>query len=231
MTSSLFPDTRSSLPSARCAGRREQILDGAARLFARHGYSDTDLQVLADELQLGKGTIYRYFASKHDLFLATVDRVMQRLREHIHEAATGVSDPLERVVRAIHAYLVFFDENPGSVELLIQERAQFKDRKKPSYFVHRELNLEAWRDLYRSLIAEGRVRDVPVERITDVVNDLLYGIIFTNYFAGPRKSAREQARDVIDIIFHGILRRQPGEEGAVHNTETPAPGAGLSLGA
>jgi AcrR family transcriptional regulator len=198
--------------STRCAGRREQILDGAARLFAKHGYPDTDLQALADELQLGKGTIYRYYASKQDLFLATVDLVMRRLRERIKAAAAGVADPLQRIAHAVHAYLAFFDENPGCVELLIQERAQFKDRKKPSYFEHRDLYLGAWHELYRVLIAEERVREVPVERITDVMNDLLYGIIFTNYFAGPRKSPEEQARDVIDIIFHGILRRAPAED-------------------
>jgi AcrR family transcriptional regulator len=46
------------------ARRRQEILDAAARLFAKHGYSQTDTQVIADELQVGKGTIYRYFPSK-----------------------------------------------------------------------------------------------------------------------------------------------------------------------
>ena len=89
--------------------------------------------------------------------------------------------------------------------MLIQERAQFKDRKKPTYFEHRETNVERWRALYRSLIDAGRVRDIPVERIIDVVGDLLYGTMFTNYFTGPRKSAEEQTRDILDIVFHGIL--------------------------
>ena len=36
-----------------CARRREDILDGAVKLFARHGYSDTDMQVLAGYRQPG----------------------------------------------------------------------------------------------------------------------------------------------------------------------------------
>jgi hypothetical protein len=92
---------------------------------------------------------------------------------------------------------------------LIQERALFKDRAKPTYQVHREVNAARWHETYRTLIAEGRVRDVPVERITDVVSDLAYGTVFTNYYTGRRKPLEAQARDIVDVVFHGILT---GEE-------------------
>ncbi len=49
------------------------------------------------------------------------------------------------------------------------------------------------------------MRDVPAERITEVLSDLVYGTMFTNYFAGPRKPSAEQADDILDIVFHGIL--------------------------
>jgi AcrR family transcriptional regulator len=187
------------------ASRREQILDAAVELFAKHGYADADTQLLADKLGVGKGTLYRYFASKEEVFLAAADRVMRRLRETIDERINGIDDPLDRIAVAIRAYLAFFAEHPDYVELLMQERAQFKDRKKPTYFLHRETNVERWRDLYRGLIAEGRVRNMPVERITDVMSDLCYGTMFTNYFAGQRKPFEAQAEDILDVVFHGIL--------------------------
>src|SRR5262249_59824700 len=123
----------------------------------------------------GKGTLYRYFPSKRDLFLATVDRVMRRLHERIEDSIRGVEDPLDQVAAAIRAYLAFFAEHPDFVELLMQERAHFKDRKEPTYFQHRAANVERWRDLYRRLIAGGRVREMPAERITDVLGALVYG--------------------------------------------------------
>ena len=57
----------------------------------------------------------------------------------------------------------------------------------------------------REQIAQGRLRDVPPERAIDVVNNLLYGTIFTNYFTGNQKPLEEQARDIVDIVFNGIL--------------------------
>jgi AcrR family transcriptional regulator len=185
--------------------RREEILDAATGLFAEHGYSDAVTQELAERLQVGKGTIYRYFPSKRELFLAAVDRGMQRLREHVDASIAGVEDPLEQIERAIRAHLGFVAEHPEFVELLIQERALFKDRVEPTFFQHRKRAGERWRAVYRTLIAQGRVRDIPVERITDVVGNLVYGTMCTNYFTGQQKPSEEQARDILELVLFGIL--------------------------
>jgi AcrR family transcriptional regulator len=185
--------------------RHEEILDMAARVFAERGYRTTDLQVVADALAIGKGTIYRYFPSKEALFLAAVDSGMRRLHEAIEEARQGADDPLDRSEQIIHAYLAFFRDNPHYVELIIQERAELKDRPKQTYFVHQEAHIQEWHEIFRRLIAEGRVRDRPVERMVAVMSNLVYGTMFTNYYTGRHLSLDEQARDLIDLIFNGIL--------------------------
>jgi AcrR family transcriptional regulator len=185
--------------------RKEEILRTATELFAEHGFSDAITQAMADRLQVGKGTIYRHFPSKRELFLAAADRVMRKMQETILAHIAGAEDGLEQMARGMVSFLTFFSEHPEYVELLIQERAQFKDRTRPTYIEHREVNVERWRALYARLIAEGRIRDMPVERISDVVGNVLYGTMFTNYFAGQRKPVAEQARDILDIIFRGVL--------------------------
>jgi hypothetical protein len=107
--------------------------------------------------------------------------------------------------RGIETYLEFFAEQPELAELLIQERAQFRDRRKPTYFEYREANRGRWLETFHSLIAQGKVRDVPIERVLDVIGDLLYGTMFANYFAGRRRSPREQAQDIMDLTLNGIL--------------------------
>ena len=185
--------------------RREEILDAAAKLFAERTYADTDTQLLADRLGVGKGTIYRYFPTKETLFLAAVDRAMRRLSAQVQSDVAPTVDPLDRITRAIRSYLRFFEENPNLVELLIQERAQFRDRKKPTYFAHRDANVGPWKELFERLMAAGRVRRMPVRRILDTLSDVLYGTIFTNYFAGRKRSFEVQTEDVVDVFFGGIL--------------------------
>src|SRR5262245_2940847 len=84
--------------------REDEILDAAAQLFAEHGYAKTETQMLADRLQVGKGTIYRYFPSKQELFLAAVDRAMVCLGNYVDERLEGVRDDLNIIAEAIHAY-------------------------------------------------------------------------------------------------------------------------------
>jgi AcrR family transcriptional regulator len=185
--------------------RREQILEAATGVFAECSYRNTDLQCIADFLKLSKASIYRYFPSKEELFFAAVDRGISRLDEYINQHSSAEPDPLVRLARAIEAYLAYWHANPQIVELLIQERAEFKDRKQSTYFVHKEKCLAPWREIYLNLMAEGRVRRMPVDRILEVVSDLLYGAMFTNHFTGRAKPHAEQAQDIVDIVFRGIL--------------------------
>lgn len=192
----------------QCIARCEEILIQAARLFAERGYDKTDTTLLAETVGVGKGTVYRYFPSKRELFLAAADRVMRMLRQRIDARIEPIDDPLDQIVSGVQEFLEFFAEHPGFVELLIQERALFKDRKQPTFIEHRAMNIDRWRKFYRDLIDQKRVRDIPVDRITNVIGNLLYGTIFTNYFSGQSKSVAEQSNDIIDVVFRGILSPQ-----------------------
>lgn len=185
--------------------RRAEILDAATAVFSKHGFAAADVQEIADKTGVGKGTVYRYFQSKEELFLAAVDHGMRNLKTAVDAAAATAKQPLERIAEGVRAYLTFFDEHPEIVELLIHERAHFRDRKTPTYFVHREANMGPWQDLFRELIHAGTVRDLPVEQIIEVISDLLYGTMFTNHFTGRKKSPGRQCEDVLDILFRGLL--------------------------
>lgn len=203
----MSPATPSASPteaSAPADDSAQRILAVAGEIFARDGYRQTDVQRIADAAGIGKGSVYRRFPSKRELFLAAVDHGMQRLRAEVDSAADPSADPLDQIAAAVRAYLAFFDANPHLVELLIQERAEFRERKEPTYFAHRRTNLARWRELYRRLMQEGRIREVPIERITDVMSNAVYGTMFTNFFAGHERSYEEQAADILDVVLHGV---------------------------
>jgi len=193
--------------------RKQEILGAATRLFAKYGYRQTDVQYIADSLGIGKGTVYRYFPSKEKLFLAAVDQGMNDLKIRIESAIENSGDPLVQVRTATRVYLDFFYHNPEIIELFIQERSEFKDRQKPTYFVYREANIQRWRELFAELMDRGVVRRMPVDRIVDVMSFAVYGTIFSAQFAGNAKPGEEQAQEILDVIFHGILMDSSGKAG------------------
>ncbi len=185
--------------------RQEEILEKAVHLFAAHGYADTDTQFLADRLQMGKGTLYRYFRSKEELFLAAVDFGVRKLHEHVRAYVAQAADPMDAIRQGVRGYLAFFVENPEVVELMIQERAIFRDQRKSTYFQRRDVFAQQWQELYRQLIADGLLRDMPPERISNIVSELLYGAMFTNFFSGRLPDFESQAEEIMDVVLLGIL--------------------------
>lgn len=183
----------------------EEILSVARGVFAKHGYDNTNVGEIATLVGCSKGSIYYYFENKEVLFLTCVDRMMQEMLTFVKNSADTSKDEFENMEAAIEAYLVFFDKHPNFIELLIQERAIFKNREKPTYFKHREQNLTQWKAYYQQLMGLGRIRQMSVDKILDCVGDLLYGAVFINYFSGRKKSMKQHAQDLMEVVWYGIL--------------------------
>lgn len=69
------------------AERREQILGAATRAFARAGFANTGLDVIAAEAGVTPVILYRHFTSKADLYRAVLEYGLSRL-----QAAVGAEE-------------------------------------------------------------------------------------------------------------------------------------------
>ncbi|HEY9329312.1 MAG TPA: helix-turn-helix domain-containing protein [Streptomyces sp.] len=86
--------------------RRRQILDGAARCFARDGFHATSMQDVFKEVGLSAGAVYRYFGGKEDLIAAIAGEAVGGVREAFERAARVSPPPtpdvlIGRVVRTL----------------------------------------------------------------------------------------------------------------------------------
>jgi AcrR family transcriptional regulator len=70
---------------------REKILKVAARIFGKYGFQKTTMDEIARTAHKAKGSIYYYFRSKEELFLAVVSKEMNELREALLEVAAEKS--------------------------------------------------------------------------------------------------------------------------------------------
>ncbi|HET9673825.1 MAG TPA: TetR/AcrR family transcriptional regulator [Gaiellaceae bacterium] len=63
------------------AGRRRQILDGARRVFSRHGYEGATVALLEEEIGLSRGAVFNYFPNKEAIFVELAVESNTRLTE------------------------------------------------------------------------------------------------------------------------------------------------------
>ncbi|MET9977000.1 TetR/AcrR family transcriptional regulator [Streptomyces microflavus] len=78
--------------------RRRQILDGAARCFARSGFHGTSMQDVLKEVGLSAGAVYRYFPGKEDIIAAITEETFATIRGAFAEASRMSPPPTPDVL-------------------------------------------------------------------------------------------------------------------------------------
>jgi AcrR family transcriptional regulator len=77
--------------------QRQRILDAAEVVLRRHGPGKTNVVDVARELGQTHASVYRYFASKAELFDALVERWLARVSEPLEPIARGKEPAGERL--------------------------------------------------------------------------------------------------------------------------------------
>lgn len=116
----------SRLPAAQ---RREQLLDTAADLFARLGYSGATTAQLAKAAGVTEPIIYRHFASKRDLFIALVERTGRETLRQWEAELTGASDPAERLRRLLGDNPMVSQKGRNAYRVIVQAMTEVDDPK------------------------------------------------------------------------------------------------------
>ena len=86
---------------------RDRILDATERLMSRLGYQKMTLNDIASEAGIGRRTIYLHFPSKEEIALATIDRIVERLKQRLHALAAADLPWDERVRRMLLERVLF----------------------------------------------------------------------------------------------------------------------------
>jgi AcrR family transcriptional regulator len=151
------------------SARRDQILAAATSMFAEKGYSRATMKAIALRAGLAPGTIYLYFASKRDLILALVDRLVsqamnQTLAQYAH------LDAREYFRAILRDRLAFVRQHRALLQALIAE--VWVDQELQAELGTRVLEpLFGTAGLYLSArVAEGTLRPCRVEVVLPAIS-------------------------------------------------------------
>lgn len=187
-----------------CSERSRLILQNALTIFAQEGFAQTDVQTIADRSGIGKGTVYRQFGNKEALFLAAARFAREWMMCEVDRRAAAEGDPLARLRAGMLACLQFCDEHPEVVEMLVQERALFRERTL-TFFDRPSEEVNLWNGRLRELVQLGVFRDLPIDQIDDAISKFVLGTMFVNFFAGKKKPLTEQYEQAVNVLFRGLL--------------------------
>jgi len=194
--------------------KRQAILQQAILTFAELGFRGTDVQRIADRAGVGKGTIYRYFGSKEDLFWATTYDVLLRLERAMDEATKNADGVCAKIRAVALAYATFFEAKPEYIEIFVQDRAEFRGSAPESHRQHHQRMIARFDEVLQHGIESGELRPIDPHQTTLTLGNLLFGSIVLGCHLAPI-SAVQMAKYAIDIFLNGIRATVSHDEGGI----------------
>ena len=91
--------------------RREEILAAAQAVFFEKGLQNSTMDEIAERAELSKGTLYLYYKSKEDLYLAVMIQGMETLYQMFAKAVEDNPNPIEALQRFGDTYYRYFHEH------------------------------------------------------------------------------------------------------------------------
>ncbi len=101
--------------------KRRRIVHAAMAAFARKGIMKTKAIDIAQEAGVGKGTIYEYFRSKEEIFVAAFQLFFSNLNYNIERSLAQTDDPVQKLKIIIEETMQGFLQDEGKFAELIME--------------------------------------------------------------------------------------------------------------
>lgn len=141
----------------------EEIFRVSLKAFATLGYDGVSLRMLNRELGGSHNLLNGRFGSKEALWYATVDWAFAPLAQRVATAFDPtLTDPLEQVRIFIRVFLTYSADHPELLGLMNIEGRQDTERLAYVFNSYIEPAMKPLRRLLDHLVAEGRIRPVPL---------------------------------------------------------------------
>jgi AcrR family transcriptional regulator len=196
-----------------------RILAAAHEVCGRCGVEGARMDEVAALAQVSKGTLYNFFESKHDLFLASmIDSYEESLRllETVDTAADldpvarieGIFEGMTRILEAMAPRMTVHYQAWGLVAGNETARARLYGFL-VDFFNQRSIEIvDAIREGQRS---GAFAADVDADAITDGIMALLGGFLYRSAF-DPAYSDPARLRACFDALFHSTSLVAPAPE-------------------
>jgi TetR/AcrR family transcriptional regulator, cholesterol catabolism regulator len=202
------PAAGKSIPVSKSEKSRDSILEAAAKLFRRQGYSATTLRQIAATAEIKAASIYYYFDSKE----AILDEVLHRGLLSVFEAVktalkqAGKASHRRRIGLAIEAHLVALLEASDFTSANIRIYGQLPEHLKKPHRPLRRAYAKYWDQLFLDARRAGEIRaDIEIVPLRIFVLGALNWTIEWFSFS-DKNEVLKLARRTELLIFDGVKK-------------------------
>lgn len=185
--------------------RRQQIIQGAIKIFSAKGFHSATVREIAEEAGLTMGTLYNYVNSKEDIIYIVYDYISEALRQEVRDAIDGISEPKERLKAALRQNLKSVYQHQDVI-MFIYKASSFLDRESLHEVLGRETEyIELFEDLLRGYFRGKNVEEYRLRLAADLLTYIPVMMTFRRWSLRRRfDSMDEMMKHILDFVLHGI---------------------------
>ncbi|MFX1418796.1 MAG: TetR/AcrR family transcriptional regulator [Promethearchaeota archaeon] len=206
--------------------RKQIILEVAEKKFLSKGYEETTMDEIASESEFSKGTVYKYFVSKDELYIAIGIKAYELIIEYTREFTNKEKSGIKQLMAVGYAYYKFSKDYPNYTsifhdigkklpEIISKLKSELSDTEKEYLDLSNK-----YRDLFVNILTEAvkskTIRaDISPFMIGYVLSTITRGLIEDLMHSKDRikKIFNLEPDDVINFTFEmiadGLKPREP----------------------
>ena len=192
---------------------RAKLVDVARQLFARNGVDNTTMNDIAVASTKGRRTLYTYFKSKEDIYVAVVESELDKLSEALDKVASEKIAPDVKILKLIETHL-------DAIKLIVRRNGTLR----ASFFrdiwrverVRRNFNLHEIA-LFKQVLIEGNSLGIFEVENVDILADILHYCVkgievpYIRGKIGDDLDGRKGWDYVAKIVYGALGRKQQSE--------------------
>lgn len=171
-------------------------------LFGREPYAAVQMDEIARRAGVGKPTLYRYFATKDALFLASTDHVLAELESELNAAIAAERPAEETLAEMIRLIMARFSTQLASLGLLGGEQLGLADRTRRLFGQRRQSLV----DLLRQVLRRGRESGVFRDLDEEATAPMLIGVIRGGLLGASNLPVERMAAAATALVLRGTLK-------------------------
>lgn len=190
--------------------KKEKILLAAAKVISKKGYHNTQMDDIAKEANVAKGTLYLYFESKEDLLTKFIDNIFKETFSSLNRINTIQTNSIDKIQMYVKNQLEFFFKNAQFFQIMFREihnidkilGAKYKQKIHTSH--HKVVEVLA--KIIEHGIKEKLFKPIKPELAAYILTNIISCILFQHMATKQKWNVPKQASFVVDIFLKGIQR-------------------------
>jgi len=202
-----MPTKTSRSPKSKVKIRREQILETAARLFRKKGFSATSVRMLASEMNMEAASLYNHISSKQEILKELLLSMAEKFTLGMEEINQSDKNPYQKLEQLVGLHVHLTLKFPDQISLITGEWVHLEEPALGQYLAFRTNYEKRFTAIISDGMKQGYLETVNIEM---ALFSILSSLHWLYSWSGrhPEMKAADLEKEIRLCLLSGLRKRE-----------------------